>query len=53
MIKYILANLGINIVAIICIMIAGWLAFESKDGWGWFLFVGLLCSGWIKIQNDN
>jgi hypothetical protein len=28
--------------AILCLGLAAWLCFKGKDGWGWFLFVGLL-----------
>ena len=28
--------------ALICFVAAGILAYNGMDGWGWFLFVGLL-----------
>lgn len=31
-----------RIAAIACFVIAGVLCFASKDGWGWFLFFGLV-----------
>jgi len=31
-----------NVAALLAIGIAGYLAFCGKDGWGWFLFVGVL-----------
>lgn len=40
--KYILANLGVNLVALACVGFAGYLAINNKEGWGWFLFVGIL-----------
>lgn len=43
--KYLLSILGVNIVAITCIGFAGYLAANDKNGWGWFLFAGLLCVG--------
>lgn len=43
--KHLLLNLGINLVALLCIGIAGWMASKQLDGWGWFLFVGMLCAG--------
>jgi len=27
---------------VICLTAAAWLAISGRDGWGWFLFVGLL-----------
>jgi len=38
--KFLLAN----IVTLICIGIGGYMAVLGCSGWGWFLFVGLLCS---------
>lgn len=43
--KYILANLGVNIVALLCVAIAGCLAIKGSGSWGWFLLAGLLCAG--------
>lgn len=47
--KYMLANL----VAIACIGVAGYLALQSKEGWGWFLFVGLLCAGSVSSKSSK
>lgn len=47
--KYLLANLGVNLVALACLIIAGILAFKGRDGWGWFLFVGLVCASSIEF----
>lgn len=43
------------IVFMICIpillfIIAGILAFNNKNGWGWFLFVGLLILGFTDFS---
>lgn len=52
--KYFLANLGVNLVALGCLGTAAYLAIHSKEGWGWFLFVGLLCAGSVSLgKNEN
>lgn len=51
--KYILANLGVNLVALVCIGAAGYLATNDKNGWGWFLFVGLLCIGSVTFTKSD
>lgn len=33
-----------NIPAILLFCIAGYLVINSLAGWGWFLFLGLLCT---------
>ena len=48
-----LASLGVNLVALGCIGVAGYLAVQSKEGWGWFLFVGLLCAGSVSFKSDK
>jgi hypothetical protein len=35
----------VNVGAVICFAVGGYLAAKGIDGWGWFLFVGLLCGG--------
>ncbi len=32
-----------NVFSILCAIVAGSLAYNNKDGWGWFLFVALIC----------
>ena len=41
--KYSLLILSSNIPAITCMGVAGHLASQGKDGWGWFLIVGMIC----------
>ncbi len=36
--------ISFNIVALVCVGFAGYLAIRGSDGWGWFLFCGLLCA---------
>jgi hypothetical protein len=36
-----------NIVSIVSVIAAGAMALYDKPGWGWFLFIALICSqGW-------
>lgn len=51
--KYILANLGVNLAALTCIGLAGYLAAKGTDEWGWFLFVGLLCAGSVSLKKSE
>lgn len=51
--KYLLANLSVNIVALGCIGVAAYLVSNSKDGWGWFLFVGLMCAGSVTMGKKH
>lgn len=48
--KCFLVNLGINLVSLACIGIAGYMAVLGRDGWGWFLFVGLLCAASMTFK---
>jgi hypothetical protein len=35
-------------------LIAGYLAINGKDGWGWFLFASLLCAaGFTYSEKSN
>lgn len=51
--KYFLANLGVNLVSIGCIAAAAWLAVEGKEGWGWFLFGAIICSGSVVFKGEK
>ena len=48
--KYILANIGVNLVALACVGVAGYLAINDKNGWGWFLFAGMGCAGSVSFN---
>jgi len=37
----------------ICIAAAGYMAVHGIDGWGWFLFVGLLLGGYSYTTNKT
>ena len=38
-------NIVMGIGSIICFGMGGLLCWKEKEGWGWFLFVGLLLAG--------
>lgn len=48
-----LAVLGVNLVALVCVGAAVYLAVHDKIGWGWFLFVGLLCTGTVACKDKG
>lgn len=49
--KFLLLVFGSNLVALACIGTAGYLAFQGKEGWGWFLIVGL-CTATVFSKED-
>lgn len=51
--KFFLANLSANLVALACVLFAGMLAYGGKGGWGWFLLAGVLCLGSVKLGNKD
>lgn len=53
--RFFLANLGVNLVALACVGFAGYLLITDKGGnaWGWFLFVGVLCAGSASLKNTK
>ncbi|WP_158674504.1 hypothetical protein [Trabulsiella odontotermitis] len=38
------------LVPVTCVIMAGILAWQDKEGWGWFLFVAVLLAGSISIK---
>jgi hypothetical protein len=46
--KVALALFCASFVPLVCIVAAAWLAFNGKDGWGWFLVVAVLLTE--KVQ---
>lgn len=51
--KFTLATIAANAVSLACVVIAGYLALNGKTGWGWFLIVGLLCTGSVKMSDGK
>lgn len=43
----------ILVLPAICFGVAAYLAIHDKDGWGWFLFVGILCCGSVKWDDSK
>lgn len=37
----------------ICLTIAGVLVYLAKDGWGWFLFGGIIIFGSLKYKSET
>lgn len=37
-----------TLFAIVC---SAWLAFNGKEGWGWFLFVAILVTASVKVTD--
>jgi len=42
-----------NLVALACVLFAGKLCLEGKEGWGWFLFIALLTSCWYRTGDKK
>jgi len=38
------------LLPLVCICLAALLALKGIEGWGWFLFVAVLCSGADVVQ---
>lgn len=42
-----------NISAMIATVFAGQLAYDGKDGWGWFLFAAIVLSTTLKYEQSQ
>jgi hypothetical protein len=51
--KYMLYKLGANLVSLLCISVAAYMAVESIKGWGWFLFIGLCCVSSVTYKSTK
>lgn len=51
--KDILIILATNISAMLATAFAGLLAYEGKDGWGWFLFVAILLTARFTYKQSE
>lgn len=51
--RHVLMNLSANLVSLTCIAAAAYLLINDKNGWGWFLFVGMVCAGVMTSKSDN
>jgi len=50
--KDVVMQFVVNLPSMICIGISGYLLYNGIEGWGWFLFVGLLTI-WYIGENEN
>lgn len=50
--KYAICTIAINAVSITCVCCAAYLANKRVEGWGWFLFVAMVCATTLKITGD-
>lgn len=48
--KYLLANLGVNVVALACVIGAVVLMMHDKDGWGWLLFIAFCFAAHVTFK---
>lgn len=51
--KYFLANIGVNLVALACVSIAGYMAIKGINGWGWFLGIGICAAGTVTFKETK
>jgi hypothetical protein len=49
--KYGLHSLLANLPSLACVIIAGYMAFHDKNGWGWFLFLAVLLAKSIDHED--
>lgn len=42
----------LSIPSLVCFITAGYLAMKEKEGWGWFLFVGLLALNLVPVVGN-
>lgn len=47
--RYLLVSLGSNLVALACVIMAGYLVTPGRPDWAWFLFIGLLCVAGVSF----
>lgn len=50
--KEVALQLALNAGSIACIVVAAYLAVIGVDGWGWFLFCGLLLAARLSLKDD-
>ena len=39
-----------NLTSLACALVGGWLAWNNRDGWGWFLFMAYITSRDIEFE---
>lgn len=51
--NYSLAVITANLVSLCSVSLAGFLAYHDKDGWGYFLFVAVLCAASVSYDKKK
>ena len=51
--KFLLFVLSSNLVALTCIAVAGYLAAQGKEGCGWFLVAGVICTCSMEFRDKE
>lgn len=51
--KLFMTMLAVNFTSLACVAVAGYLAVNKIDGWGWFLFVAVILFGAYYSQSDK
>jgi hypothetical protein len=41
------------VAVVVCVAVAGLLAFNKVDGWGWFLFAALVLAPSISVKTEE
>jgi hypothetical protein len=39
-----------NLVSLVAVIFAGYLAAHGREGWGWFLALGLVATSWETLE---
>lgn len=42
-----------NLASIFCALAALFLAYHGRDGWGWFLFIAVLCHAGVEFKGGK
>ena len=56
MIKYTFATIATNLVSLFCVAASFYLALHGIKGWGWFLFIAVVCSAklnWTEKKSNE
>lgn len=50
--KYSYIVIAANVFSIICAIVAAYMALNKIEGWGWFLFVAVICFTSISSKKE-
>lgn len=51
--KYGFMVIATNLVSIVCVAAATFMAYKQVPGWGWFLFVGAIAITTLSVKNKE